>query len=217
MRGTLDGESWTDYSPDYWSNWSGANQTGEYEDVVLLSDKAVSLQDLPAWFHGSEEEVSGWTIESLAKISKDSEFSGLSLVMHKGDASVRLTLGGIEENYCFVSSLKFDFPNQGQSKKDEPLKSVKRDIVATFRIDRQQFKSLKFKEGDRLFGVVTSVSFLSMNGYSVDFAGLNAKVVIASGRKNNFTSAVGEKITLMVSSVRKDKQGAMVFANVEAR
>ena len=217
VRGTLNGNSWNDFTPSYWNEWSEANQAGDSVDAILLSDKQNGFGTLPEWLQGVKDP-SAWTIALLGKLANDAEFNGKGLVLSQGKTKFTLAQGDTVETYSLTSSLKFTLPKEEIKKevvKPEPVKSVAKPVAkpAPSGIVGDSYndpEALKYPVGDELKGTIVKI-FNAMKRNYVKVEGLKDQVCFKSPDKVNF--AVGDKVTLIVTKV--DEATKKVLFTVE--
>ena len=201
VRSTLNGNRWNDFTPDYWDEWSEANQAGDSVDAILLSDKPNGFGPLPDWLQ-ERSEVSAWTIALLGKLANDAEFKGKGLVLLQGKTKFTLAEGEAAECYSLTSSLKFTLPKDEPKKKatkPEPVKPVAKPTPSGIIGDSYNDpEALKLSVGDELKGTIVKV-FNAMKRNYVKVEGLKEQVCFKSTDKMKFT--VGDQVSLTVTKV----------------
>lgn len=204
VRSTLNGNSWNDFTPSYWDEWSEANQAGDLVDAILLSDKPNAFGTLPEWLQGGEDP-SAWTVELLSKMSNDAEFSDKGLVLSQGKTKFTLAQGDAVETYSLTSSLKFTLPKDAPKKevaKPEPTKPVAKPAPSGIIGDSYNDpEALKLSVGDELKGTIVKI-FNAMNRNYVKVEGLKEQVCFKPTDTTKF--AVGDQVTLTVTKVDED-------------
>lgn len=228
VRSTLNGNRWNDFTPNYWDEWSEANQAGDSVDAILLSDKPNGFGTLPEWLQGdgdsthaavcrsrssstssakststsSGAQTSGWTIETLAKLANDAEFSDKGIVLLQGKTKFTLAQGDAVETYSLTSSLKFTLPKDAPKKevaKPEPTKPVAKPAPLGIIGDSYNDpESLKLSVGDELKGTIVKI-FNAMKRNYVKVEGLKEQVCFKSPDTTKF--AVGDEVVLIVTKV----------------
>ena len=211
-RGTLNGNCWNDFTPNYWDEWSEANQAGDSVDAFLLSDRPSAFGTLPDWLQESSE-ASAWTIALLGKLSNDAEFSGKGLVLSQGKTKFTLADGDAPECYSLTSSLKFTLPKEEPKKeaaKPEPGKPVAKSTPSGIIGDSYNDpEALKLSVGDELKGTIVKI-FNAMKRNYVKGEGLKEQVCFKSTDKTKF--AVGDEVMLTV--VKVDKEAKKVLYDI---
>ena len=211
-RGTLNGNCWNDFTPNYWDEWSEANQAGDSVDAILLANKPNGFGTLPEWLQGGEDP-SAWTVELLSKMSNDAEFSDKGLVLSQGRTKFTLAQGDAVETYSLTSSLKFTLPKDAPKKdvaKPEPARPVAKPTPSGIIGDSYNDpEALKLSVGDELKGTVVKI-FNAMKRNYVKVEGLKEQVCFKSTDKAKF--AVGDQVTLTVTKV--DETVKMVLFEV---
>ena len=227
-RGTLNGNRWNDFTPSYWDDWSEANQAGDSVDAILLADKPNGFGTLPEWLQGdgdsthaavcrsrssstssakstsasSGAQTSGRTIETLAKLANDAEFSDKGLVLSQGKTKFTLAQGDAVETYSLTSSLKFNLPKDAPKKdvaKPEPAKPVAKPTPSGIIGDSYNDpEALKLSVGVELKGTIVKI-FNAMKRNYVKVEGLKEQVCFKSTDTSKF--AVGDNVTLIVTKV----------------
>ena len=227
-RGTLNGNRWNDFTPSYWDDWSEANQAGDSVDAILLADKPNGFGTLPEWLQGdgdsthaavcrsrssstssakststsSGAQTSGWTIETLAKLANDAEFSDKGIVLLQGKTKFTLADGDALECYSLTSSLKFTLPKDEPKKeaaKPEPVKPIAKPTPSGIIGDSyNDSAALKLSVGDELKGTIVKI-FNAMKRNYVKVDGLKDQVCFKSTDKTKF--AVGDQVLLTVTKV----------------
>ena len=230
-RGTLNGNRWNDLSVSYWDEWSEANQADDSVDAILLSDKPNGFGTLPDWLQGdgdsthatvcrsrssstssakststsSGAQISGWTIETLAKLANDAEFSDKGLVLSQGKTKFTLAQGDTVETYSLTSSLKFTLPKDAHKKevaKPGPAKPVAKPAPSGIIGDSYNDpEALKLSVGDELKGTVVKI-FNAMKRNYVKVDGMKDQVCFKAAGPAKFTN--GDKVALMVTKVDVD-------------
>lgn len=201
VRSTLNGNRWNDFTPDYWDEWSEANQAGDSVDAILLSDKPNAFGTLPDWLQ-DRSEASAWTIALLGKLTNDAEFKGKGLVLSQGKTKFTLADGDAPECYSLTSSLKFTLPKE-EPKKDvarpEPAKPVVKPTPSGIVGDSYNDpEALKLSVGDELKGTIVKI-FNAIKRNYVKVEGLKDQVCFKSTDKTKF--AVGDQVLLTVTKV----------------
>ena len=203
-RGTLNGNRWNDFTPNYWDEWSEANQAGDSVDAILLSDKPNGFGSLPEWLQESSE-ASAWTIALLGKLANDAEFSDKGLVLSQGKTKFTLAQGDAVETYSLTSSLKFTLPKDAPKKevaKPEPTKPVAKPAPSGIIGDSYNDpEALKLSVGDELKGTIVKI-FNAMKRNYVKVEGLKDQVCFKSTDKTKF--AVGDEVALTVTMVDEE-------------
>ena len=205
-RGTLNGNRWNDFTPNYWDEWSEANQAGDSVDAILLSDKTNAFGTLPDWLQ-ERSEVSAWTVELLGKLANDAEFKGKGLVLSQGKTKFTLADGDAPECYSLISSLKFTLPKDEPKKeaaKPEPAKPVAKSTPSGIIGDSYNDpEAMKLAVGDELKGTIVKI-FNAMKRNYVKVDGLKEQVCFKSTDKAKF--AVGDAVLLAVTKVDVDEK-----------
>ena len=244
-RGTLNGNRWNDFAPSYWDEWSEANQAGDLVDAILLSDKTKGFGTLPDWLQGdgdsthatvcrsrtsstssakststsSGTQISGWTIETLAKLANDAEFSDKGLVLSQGKTKFTLADGDAAECYSLTSSLKFVLPEKSIEKAAHPQLDPNDELKAdqaTYDYTADVFllsnKDRKFLIGDKCFGSVDTFSSLRKAAFlRIDGVKDLVKLNVSKNRRpchscvQSDTWAKGKKVTLKVVKVEEGR------------
>ena len=211
-RGTLNGNCWNDFTPNYWDEWSEANQAGDSLDAILLFDKPNGFGDLPNWLQ-ERSDASAWTVALLGKLANDAEFKDKGLVLSQGKTKFTLADGDAPECYSLTSPLKFTLPKEEPKKevaKPEPVKPVAKqtssDIIGDSYNDPE---ALKLSVGDELKGTIVKI-FNAMKRNYVKVEGLKEQVCFKSTDKTKF--AVGDQVMLTVTTV--DETVKMVLFEV---
>lgn len=209
VRSTLNGNRWNDFTPDYWDEWSEANQAGDSVDAILLSDKPNAFGTLPDWLQ-ERSEASAWTIALLGKLANDAEFKGKGLVLSQGKTKFTLAEGDAAECYSLTSSLKFTLPKDEPKKeatKPEPVKPVAKPTPSGIIGDSyNDSEAMKLAVGDELKGTIVKI-FNAMKRNYVEVEGLKEQVCFKSTDKTKF--AVGDQVSLTVTKV--DEAAKMVL------
>ena len=204
-RGTLNGNRWNDFTPNYWDEWSEANQAGDSVDAILLSDKPNGFGDLPNWLQ-ERSDASAWTIALLGKLTNDAEYKDKGLVLSQGKNKFTLVEGEAAECYSLTSSLKFALPKEEPKKevaKSEPVKPVAKQTSSGIIGDSYNDpEALKLSVGDELKGTIVKI-FNAMKRNYVKVEGLNEQVCFKSTGTTKF--AVGDEVSLTVTKVDEIK------------
>ena len=212
-RGTLNGNSWNDFTPSYWDEWSEANQAGDSVDAILLSDKPNGFGTLPEWLQGGEDP-SAWTVALLGKLANDAEFKDKGLVLTQGKTKFTIAQGDAVETYSLSSSLKFTLPKDEPKKevaKPEPAKPVLKPTPSGIIGDSYNDPAaLKFSVGDELKGTIVKI-FNAMKRNYVKVEGLKEQVCFKSSDTTKL--AVGDQVSLTVTKV--DEAAKKVLFTVE--
>lgn len=212
-RGTLNGNCWNDFTPNYWDEWSEANQAGDSVDAILLSDKPNGFGDLPKWLQG-RSDASAWTVALLGKLANDAEFKDKGLVLSQGKSKFTLVEGDAPECYSLTSSLKFTLPKEEPKKevaKPEPEKPVAKPTPSGIVGDSYNDpEALKLSVGDELKGTIVKI-FNAMKRNYVKVEGLKEQVCFKSTDTTKF--AVGDQVSLTVTKV--DESASKVIFGCE--
>lgn len=200
-RGTLNGNRWNKYSPDFWNEWSEANQAGDAVDAILLSDKSNGFGTLPDWLQEHSDE-SAWTVEVLRKLANDAEFKDKGLVLSQGNTKFTLAEGDVPECYSLTATLKFSLPKEApkiESVNPTPKKPVVKssDIIGDSYNDPE---ALKLSVGDELKGTIVKI-FNAMKRNYVKVEGLKEQVCFKSNETAKF--AIGDQVALTVTKVNE--------------
>lgn len=213
-RGTLNGNRWNDFTPNYWDEWSEANQAGDSVDAILLSDKPKAFGSLPDWLQESSE-ASAWTIALLGKLANDAEFKGKGLVLSQGKTKFILAQGDAVETYSLTSSRKFILPKDEPKKevaKPESAKPVAKPTPSGIIGDSYNDpEALKLSDGDELKGIIVKI-FNAMKRNYVKVECLKEQVCFKSPDVTKF--AVGDEVMLTVTKV-DDETKKVLFAVVK--
>ena len=164
MHASLDGNSWNDFTPDFWDKWKSANQVSDGVDAILLSDAVDSWGKLPAWLKLNKKRTSAWTVETLLLLREDAEV----------DASMDGLLPNLQSSLAlpeqFSAQLAEAIAKQEEAAApveevapvvEDPVETVVepapcvRPLTATVRIEEALQKA---KPGDVFEGVVSSYS-----------------------------------------------------------
>lgn len=209
-RGALHGERWTDYSADYWTEWSEATQIVEDIDAILLVESSAKINALPSWLAKPQSTPSAWTLDQLQGLTEDAEFGDAGIELVQGKIRYQLASGDLLVSYNLMTSAKFKQPKPEAAKvetqkKAEPKKAASKPKTAPGLIgdSYNDPEALKLSVGDTLQGVVEKV-FVAVKRNYVRVEGLKQQVCIKTDDAKAF--AVGDKVSLTVTKVEEESK-----------
>jgi len=160
-RRALNGNNWSDFAASYWDEWKDANQISEGVDAILLSDEPNGFGSLPDWLKAGTEEVSAWNLDTLAKLTADSDFveSGIVLVQGKNEKPLGESEAGTSVKYTLLSSLAFRLPKEpAKSSVSVPKREPKLRAVAACADSCGDKKALALRVGDVVSAMIVVVA-----------------------------------------------------------